>query len=154
MEMTKKVLLSLCKQHDLYRTPHLNDKLYANFQGFTEITNLEEYTGLKALFIEGNSLLSLDGLPALPELKCLCDAAALCAYDCECHCVGKYDTAVLQVGLVHARRLGSGIRDPLLEARVASRRPGHVQVCPAKSNLQAALPGSPSFAKHLQCQQQ
>ena len=72
MEMTKKVLLDLCKQHDLYRTPHLNDKLYANFQGFTEVANLDEYTGLKALFLEGNSLLSLDGLPGLPELKCMC----------------------------------------------------------------------------------
>ena len=70
--MTKKVLLDLCKQHDLYRTPHLNDKLYANFQGFTEVANLDEYTGLKALFLEGNSLLSLDGLPGLPELKCMC----------------------------------------------------------------------------------
>jgi hypothetical protein len=72
MDMTKKRLLDLCKEHSLYRTPHLNDKLYANFQGFTAIENLSEYTGLKALFLEGNSLTSLEGLPDLPELKCLC----------------------------------------------------------------------------------
>jgi dynein assembly factor 1, axonemal len=71
MEMTRKTLQQLCKQHSLYRTPHLNDKLYANFQGFSAIENLEEYSALKALFLEGNSLTDLDGLPHLPELKCL-----------------------------------------------------------------------------------
>lgn len=72
MEMTKQALFDLCKQNDLYRTPSLNDKLYANFQAFTQIANLEEYTGLKALFLEGNALVSLEGLPALPHLKCMC----------------------------------------------------------------------------------
>lgn len=71
MEMTKKVLQGVCKQHSLYRTPHLNDKLYLNFQGFIKIENLEAYTGLKALFLEGNALATLEGLPPLEELKCL-----------------------------------------------------------------------------------
>lgn len=74
MEMTKKVLQDLCKQHSLYRTPHLNDKLYLNFQGFLKIENLEPYSGVKALFLEGNALSTLEGLPALEELKCLCVA--------------------------------------------------------------------------------
>ena len=71
-EMTKKALQDICKEHQLYRTPSLNDKLYCNFKGFTRIANLEEYTGLKALFLEGNALDSLEGLPPLKELRCLC----------------------------------------------------------------------------------
>eukprot|EP00892_Ulva_mutabilis_P007234 jgi/Ulvmu1/4883/UM020_0169.1 len=71
MEMTKKAIQDLCKQHSLYRTPHLNDKLYLNFQGFVKIQNLEVYTGLKALFLEGNALSTLEGLPPLEELKCM-----------------------------------------------------------------------------------
>jgi dynein assembly factor 1 len=69
--MSKATLQALCKEHKLYKTPSLNDKLYLNFKGFSKIECLEEYTGLKALFLEGNSLDSLEGLPALPELKCL-----------------------------------------------------------------------------------
>ncbi len=70
-QMTKQSLLELCKEHKLYRSPALNDKLYLNFKGFTRIDNLEEYTGLRALFLEGNALDSIEGLPSLPELKCL-----------------------------------------------------------------------------------
>ncbi|PNH10461.1 Leucine-rich repeat-containing protein ODA7 [Tetrabaena socialis] len=69
--MTKEALLDICKQNDLYRTPSLNDKLYCNFKGFSEIACLEEYINVKALFLEGNVLESLDGLPTLKELKCL-----------------------------------------------------------------------------------
>jgi len=72
MEMSKAAILDLCKEHSLYRTPHINDRLYLNFRGFSRVANLEEYTGLKALFLEGNGLESLDGLPELPLLKCLC----------------------------------------------------------------------------------
>jgi dynein assembly factor 1 len=71
MEMTQKKLLDICKRHQMYRTPSLNDTLYANFEGFTSIANLEEYTGLKAIFLEGNALTTLDGLPPLPDLRCL-----------------------------------------------------------------------------------
>lgn len=71
MEMTKASLLEICKVNKLYRTPALNDKLYCNFKGYTRISNLEPYTALKALFLEGNALDSFDGLPYLEELKCL-----------------------------------------------------------------------------------
>lgn len=69
--MTKSVLRDICTQNKLYRTPYLNDKLYLNFKGFTHIAELEEYTSLKALFLEGNALQSLAGMPNLEELKCL-----------------------------------------------------------------------------------
>lgn len=71
MEMTKSVLRDICTQNKLYRTPHLNEKLYLNFKGFTQIANLEEYTSLKALFLEGNALQSLEGMPRLEDMKCL-----------------------------------------------------------------------------------
>jgi len=53
--MTKDVLKELCKTHDLYRTPALNDKKYCNFKGFGRIKNLEEYSIVEALFLEGDS---------------------------------------------------------------------------------------------------
>lgn len=71
MLMTKSVLQDICKDHKLYKTPSLNDKLYCNFKGFAKIENLEEYTELRALFLEGNALESLEGLPQLKELRCL-----------------------------------------------------------------------------------
>lgn len=48
-------------------------------QGFEEIQNLEEYTGLRALFIEGNGLDSLKGLSAVRASDAF---ALLCA---PCH---------------------------------------------------------------------
>lgn len=71
MKMDSTALLTLCKQNRLYQTPALNDKLYANFKGFTALGGLEAYTGLRALFLEGNALASIEGLPPLPELRCL-----------------------------------------------------------------------------------
>ena len=71
MEMTPGTLRNICKETKLYKTPSLNDKLYLHFKGFQQIANLEPHTGLKALFLEGNALESLEGIPALPELKCL-----------------------------------------------------------------------------------
>ena len=70
--MTKQVLLDICRERDLYRTPALNDRLYANFRGFAALgPALAEYANLKALFLEGNALASLEGLPELRLLKCL-----------------------------------------------------------------------------------
>ncbi|GMH35986.1 hypothetical protein BSKO_03854 [Bryopsis sp. KO-2023] len=72
MEMSKQALLGICKEHQLYRTASLNDKLYCNFKGFRQITPaLAEYSGLRALFLEGNALETIAGMPALSELRCL-----------------------------------------------------------------------------------
>ena len=78
MEMSAACLKQICKEHKLYTTPSLNDVLYANYKGFGEIANLEPYSGLKALFLEGNALDSLAGLPVLGDLKCLCAPALGC----------------------------------------------------------------------------
>ena len=71
MEMSPEVLRDLCKKYELYRTPQLNDVLYCSLQGFRKIANLEPYTGLVSLFLEGNAISSLDGLPFMPHLRCL-----------------------------------------------------------------------------------
>ncbi len=53
-EFLKKLMRSDFKHY--YTTPHLNDAIYLHYKGFERITNLEEYTGLKVIYLEGNAL--------------------------------------------------------------------------------------------------
>ena len=61
VELTPKFIKDLCKKHGLYGTPHLNDRLYLHYKGIREVTNLEPYTGLRVLWLEGNGLSSIAG---------------------------------------------------------------------------------------------
>jgi dynein assembly factor 1 len=45
-----------------YTTPSLNDCLYLHYKGFDRIENLEEFTGLKVIYLEGNGLGKIEGL--------------------------------------------------------------------------------------------
>lgn len=70
-KMTKKAIMDQCKRNKLYSTPRLNDVLYLHFQGFPKIENLEDYTGLKCLWLESNAISTIEGLDNQPNLKSL-----------------------------------------------------------------------------------
>ena len=69
--MTPEYLRKLCREHKLYGLPSLNDKLYLHYKGLTKIQCLDEYTGLRALWLEGNGLGKIEGLDSLKELRTL-----------------------------------------------------------------------------------
>lgn len=60
--MTKDALKKVCKELKLYGTPHINDKIYLHYKGWRKIENLDEYTGLKVIWLEGNGFDKIEGL--------------------------------------------------------------------------------------------
>lgn len=93
-QMTTEVIIQQCLQHQGYRTPELNEKLYLHHFGFPTITShitpycccrvlylshnaisdlspLAPLTQLDSLFISNNTLTTLETLPCLPLLRLL-----------------------------------------------------------------------------------
>lgn len=60
--MTLRYLKQLCKEQKGYQTPELNDILYLHFKGFSKIENLEVYSGLKSVWLEGNGIATIENL--------------------------------------------------------------------------------------------
>mmetsp|Transcript_6051 Transcript_6051/g.6189 ORF Transcript_6051/g.6189 Transcript_6051/m.6189 type:complete len:476 (-) Transcript_6051:185-1612(-) len=71
IEMTPKLLRQYCKDNGLYATPSINDKIYLHYKGFRSIQSLEEYSGLKCIWLEGNGLSSIGGLEKQTILRTL-----------------------------------------------------------------------------------
>ena len=69
--MTAALLKKYCKDKGLYSTPSINDKIYLHYKGFRCIQNLDEYTGLKCIWLEGNGLAKIQGLEKLTLLRTL-----------------------------------------------------------------------------------
>merc|ERR1719199_1721380 len=72
VDMTREAIQAITKELKQYRSPALNDKLYLHFKGWKKIEEcLGEYSGVRALWLEGNGLRTLDNLGNLKELRCL-----------------------------------------------------------------------------------
>lgn len=69
--ITVKFIKNLCEQQELFDTPNLNKRLYLHYQGFIDIRNLDEYTNLRALWLENNLISRISGLNNLSKLRCL-----------------------------------------------------------------------------------
>jgi len=69
--ITPKVLKQVSKEQQLYATASLNDKLYLHYRGYNRIEGLDEWTGLKALWLEGNGFDKIEGLDKLANLRCV-----------------------------------------------------------------------------------
>eukprot|EP00842_Homolaphlyctis_polyrhiza_P002333 jgi/Hompol1/30/HPOL_003834-RA len=69
--MTPRYLKQICKEQKLYQTPELNDIIYLHYKGFSKIENIDAYTGLKSLWLEGNGISKIENIEALTELRCL-----------------------------------------------------------------------------------
>ena len=62
--MSKKYLKILLKKglREYYQTPSLNQTLHLNHKGFKKIENLDEFTGLKVLYLDSNCIDQINGL--------------------------------------------------------------------------------------------
>ena len=65
--LTPKFLMDLLKSKfkEYYTTPHLNTVLHLNYKGILKIENLDDFTGLRALYLNSNAIKKIEGLDTL-----------------------------------------------------------------------------------------
>ena len=69
--LTKKFIQQCCEKNELFITPHLNTMLYLHYIGIRKITNLEEYTDVRCLYMQNNAIEKIEGLDRLIAIRCL-----------------------------------------------------------------------------------
>jgi len=57
--------------HLYYSTPHLNDCIYLHYKGYIKLENLDELTGLKVIYAEGNCIEWIENLDNNINLCCI-----------------------------------------------------------------------------------
>jgi len=67
--MTAGKVQTICRENGGYNTKCLNEKLYLHFKGWPRIENLDEFTGARCVWLEGNGLQNIDGLQCCPKLR-------------------------------------------------------------------------------------
>lgn len=68
-EMTSRAVQLICKETGGYNTKHLNEKLYLHFKGWNRIENLDDFTGARVVWLEGNGLQKIENLQPCSHLR-------------------------------------------------------------------------------------
>ena len=97
MRMTKEAIRLCIKRKELCNNPELVERLYVHNKGFSEIQNLEEYSQVKALYLEGNALTKVN--TGLNKQKHL---VSLYLHDNK---IGEILSSTLWLALINKRRL-------------------------------------------------
>ncbi len=71
--MTVRTIKHYCQKEGLFSTPEHNDKLYLQYKGFTKIVpeTISQYHNLVALWLNNNSISTIEGLDQLVSLTSL-----------------------------------------------------------------------------------